>query len=697
MSSISEIFASKVFNDKIMRERLPKETYKALQKTIKDGKHLDINIAHVVANSMKDWAIENGATHFTHWFQPMTGITAEKHDSFITPNGDGSVIMEFSGKELVKGESDASSFPSGGLRETYEARGYTTWDPTSYAFIKGKTLCIPTAFCSYGGEALDKKTPLLRSMEAINKQTMRVLTLLGNTSVTSVKTTVGPEQEYFLVEREMYNKRPDLIFTGRTLYGAKPPKRQELDDHYYGTIKSRIAEFMAELDKELWKLGILAKTEHNEVAPAQHELAPIFSTTNIATDHNQLTMELMQRIAKKHNLVCLLHEKPFDGVNGSGKHNNWSISTNSGKNLLDPGETPYDNAQFLLFLCAVIKAVDDYQDLLRISVASAGNDHRLGASEAPPAVVSMFLGDELMEILESIENDSSYDAKEKVTMKIGVHTLPRFPKDTTDRNRTSPFAFTGNKFEFRMLGSSASISDANVVLNTAVAEVLKQFADYIESTSEETPEALHTLIVKTIREHKRILFNGNGYDDAWIKEAEGRGLSNLKTTPDAIPHFIDEKNVKLFTDHKVFTETEMKARCEIMLESYSKAINIEILTMIDMAKRDILPSISKYANKLSECILSKKAVSKAISCTYEEETLKKLSDCETAMVENINKLEDILSRTSGLDALSLATMFKDEALAAMDALRFAADEAECVTDRTFWPYPTYADLLFGVQ
>ena len=697
MSSISEIFASKVFNDKIMRERLPKETYKALQKTIKDGKHLDINIAHVVANSMKDWAIENGATHFTHWFQPMTGITAEKHDSFITPNGDGSVIMEFSGKELVKGESDASSFPSGGLRETYEARGYTTWDPTSYAFIKGKTLCIPTAFCSYGGEALDKKTPLLRSMEAINKQTMRVLTLLGNTSVTSVKTTVGPEQEYFLVEREMYNKRPDLIFTGRTLYGAKPPKRQELDDHYYGTIKSRIAEFMAELDKELWKLGILAKTEHNEVAPAQHELAPIFSTTNIATDHNQLTMELMQRIAKKHNLVCLLHEKPFDGVNGSGKHNNWSISTNSGKNLLDPGETPYDNAQFLLFLCAVIKAVDDYQDLLRISVASAGNDHRLGASEAPPAVVSMFLGDELMEILESIENDSSYDAKEKVTMKIGVHTLPRFPKDTTDRNRTSPFAFTGNKFEFRMLGSSASISDANVVLNTAVAEVLKQFADYIESTSEETSEALHTLIVKTIREHKRILFNGNGYDDAWIKEAEGRGLSNLKTTPDAIPHFIDEKNVKLFTDHKVFTETEMKARCEIMLESYSKAINIEILTMIDMAKRDILPAISKYANKLSECILSKKAVSKAISCTYEEETLKKLSDCETAMVENINKLEDILSRTSGLDALSLATMFKDEALAAMDALRFAADEAECVTDRTFWPYPTYADLLFGVQ
>ena len=697
MSSISEIFASKVFNDKIMRERLPKETYKALQKTIKDGKHLDINIAHVVANSMKDWAIENGATHFTHWFQPMTGITAEKHDSFITPNGDGSVIMEFSGKELVKGESDASSFPSGGLRETYEARGYTTWDPTSYAFIKGKTLCIPTAFCSYGGEALDKKTPLLRSMEAINKQTMRVLTLLGNTSVTSVKTTVGPEQEYFLVEREMYNKRPDLIFTGRTLYGAKPPKRQELDDHYYGTIKSRIAEFMAELDKELWKLGILAKTEHNEVAPAQHELAPIFSTTNIATDHNQLTMELMQRIAKKHNLVCLLHEKPFDGVNGSGKHNNWSISTNSGKNLLDPGETPYDNAQFLLFLCAVIKAVDDYQDLLRISVASAGNDHRLGASEAPPAVVSMFLGDELMEILESIENDSSYDAKEKVTMKIGVHTLPRFPKDTTDRNRTSPFAFTGNKFEFRMLGSSASISDANVVLNTAVAEVLKQFADYIESTSEETSEALHTLIVKTIREHKRILFNGNGYDDAWIKEAEGRGLSNLKTTPDAIPHFIDEKNVKLFTDHKVFTETEMKARCEIMLESYSKAINIEILTMIDMAKRDILPAISKYANKLSECILSKKAVSKAISCTYEEETLKKLSDCETAMVENINKLEDILSRTSGLDALSLATMFKDDALAAMDALRFAADEAECVTDRTFWPYPTYADLLFGVQ
>ena len=697
MSSISEIFASKVFNDKVMRERLPKETYKALQKTIKDGKRLDINIAHVVANSMKDWAIENGATHFTHWFQPMTGITAEKHDSFITPDSDGNVIMEFSGKELVKGESDASSFPSGGLRETYEARGYTTWDPTSYAFIKGKTLCIPTAFCSYGGEALDKKTPLLRSMEAINKQTMRVLTLLGNTSVTSVKTTVGPEQEYFLIEKDMYDKRPDLIFAGRTLFGAKPPKRQELDDHYYGTIKSRIADFMTELDNELWKLGILAKTEHNEVAPAQHELAPIFTTTNIATDHNQLTMELMQRIAKKHNLVCLLHEKPFDGVNGSGKHNNWSISTNNGKNLLDPGETPYDNAQFLLFLCAVIKAVDDYQDLLRISVASAGNDHRLGASEAPPAVVSMFLGDELMEILESIENDSAYDAKEKVTMKIGVHTLPRFPKDTTDRNRTSPFAFTGNKFEFRMLGSSASISDANVVLNTAVAEVLKQFADYIENSKEDISDALHTLIVKTIKEHKRILFNGNGYDDAWIKEAEGRGLSNLKTTPDAIPHFIDEKNINLFTEHKVFTEPEMKARCEIMLESYSKAINIEILTMIDMAQKDILPAISKFSGKLSKCILSKKAVSKSIKCTYEEETLEKLSSLEEAMVEEIANLEKILENAKGKDALALATMFKDEALPVMDKLRAAADEAECITDRTFWPYPSYADLLFGVQ
>ncbi len=697
MSSISEIFASKVFNDTVMRERLPKETYKALQKTIKDGKRLDINIAHVVANSMKDWAIENGATHFTHWFQPMTGITAEKHDSFITPNGDDSVIMEFSGKELVKGESDASSFPSGGLRETYEARGYTTWDPTSYAFIKGKTLCIPTAFCSYGGEALDKKTPLLRSMEAINKQTMRVLTLLGNTSVTSVKTTVGPEQEYFLIEKDMYDKRPDLIFAGRTLFGAKPPKRQELDDHYYGTIKSRIADFMTELDNELWKLGILAKTEHNEVAPAQHELAPIFTTTNIATDHNQLTMELMQRIAKKHNLVCLLHEKPFDGVNGSGKHNNWSISTNNGKNLLDPGETPYDNAQFLLFLCAVIKAVDDYQDLLRISVASAGNDHRLGASEAPPAVVSMFLGDELMEILESIENDSAYDAKEKVTMKIGVHTLPRFPKDTTDRNRTSPFAFTGNKFEFRMLGSSASISDANVVLNTAVAEVLKQFADYMESTKEDISDALHTLIVKTIKEHKRILFNGNGYDDAWIKEAEGRGLSNLKTTPDAIPHFIDEKNIKLFTEHKVFTEPEMRARCEIMLESYSKAINIEILTMIDMAQKDILPAISKFSGKLSKCVLSKKAVSKAIKCTYEEETLEKLSSLEEVMVNKIAELEKILEEATGKDALTLATMFKDKALPVMDELRAAADEAECITDRTYWPYPSYADLLFGVQ
>ena len=566
MSTVTEIFGSMVFNDHVMKERLPKETYKAMQKTIRDGRRLDINVATVVANAMKDWAIEKGATHFTHWFQPMTGVTAEKHDSFISPAGDGRVIMEFSGKELVRGEPDASSFPSGGLRATFEARGYTAWDPTSYAFIKDKTLCIPTAFCSYGGEALDKKTPLLRSMEAISRQAVRVLRLFGNEDVTSVKTTVGSEQEYFLIEKELFDRRPDLVYTGRTLFGAKPPKGQELDDHYFGSIKPKVAEYMADLDEELWKLGIYSKTEHNEVAPAQHELAPIFSTTNIATDHNQLTMEVMQKVAKRHGLACLIHEKPFAGVNGSGKHNNWSISTNTGVNLLEPGDTPHENAQFLLFLVAVIKAVDDYQELLRVSVATAGNDHRLGANEAPPAVVSMFVGEELEGILEAIEKDEPYDSKEKDVMKVGVHVLPRFAKDTTDRNRTSPFAFTGNKFEFRMPGSALSISGPNVVLNTAVAEELRQFADELEEAADFN-SALHELIKKTIREHKRIIFNGNGYDDEWLEEAARRGLANLKTTPDALPAFISEKSVSLFQTHKVFTKEEIEARYEIILEN----------------------------------------------------------------------------------------------------------------------------------
>ncbi len=697
MNNVSAMFASKVFNSSVMKERLPKETYKALQRTIQDGKHLDINIANVVANSMKDWAIENGATHYTHWFQPMTEITAEKHDSFISPTDDGHIIMEFSGKELVQGEPDASSFPSGGLRATFEARGYTAWDPTSYAFIKGSTLCIPTAFCSYGGEALDKKTPLLRSMEQINKQAMRVVKLFGNENVTSVKTTVGPEQEYFLVDKEMFDKRPDLIFTGRTLYGAKPPKGQELDDHYFGTIKSKVKGFMKELDEELWKLGILAKTEHNEAAPAQHELAPIYTTTNIATDHNQLTMELMQRIAKKHGLVCLLHEKPFEGVNGSGKHNNWSISTNTGKNLLDPGETPYDNAQFLLFLCAVIKAVDDYQDLLRISVASAGNDHRLGANEAPPAVVSIYLGDELTEILEAIENDDAYEGKEKDIMKVGVHILPRFPKDTTDRNRTSPFAFTGNKFEFRMLGSSMSISDANVVINTAVAESLCAFADELEG-AEDFSEGLDSLIRRTIKEHKRIIFNGNGYGDEWLKEAEKRGLSNYRTTPECLPHFLDEKNIALFTKYKVFTETEMRARYEIMLETYAKVMRIEALTMVDMASKDILPAASAFSKQLAETLVSKREALKYVDCTYEEKILEKLSALVADMYNKKEALEKALEEIEFVkDAQKKADFYRASVYKCMEKLRKTADEIEEITDRKFWPYPGYADLLFGVR
>ncbi len=697
MKDLSKIFGINVFNESKMKERLPRETYLALQKTIKDGKHLDINIANVVASSMKDWAIENGATHFTHWFQPMTGITAEKHDSFISPTDDGNIIMDFSGKELVKGESDASSFPSGGLRATFEARGYTAWDPTSYAFIKGKTLCIPTAFCSYGGEALDKKTPLLRSMEAINKQALRVVRLFGNTDVTSVKTTVGAEQEYFLVDQNMYEKRPDLIFTGRTLFGAPAPKGQEMDDHYYGTIKSRVQAFMDELNVELWKLGVFAKTEHNEAAPAQHELAPVFTTTNIATDQNQLTMELMQRIAKKHGMVCLLHEKPFEGVNGSGKHNNWSISTNTGKNLLDPGETPHENAQFLLFLCSVIKAVDDYQDMLRVSVTSAGNDHRLGANEAPPAIVSMFLGEEITEILEAIENDEGYDAKERVVMRVGVHILPKFPKDSTDRNRTSPFAFTGNKFEFRALGSTASISGPNVVLNTTVAESLKQFADELENATD-FDECLHNLIKRTIKEHKRIIFSGNGYDNDWVLEAEKRGLLNLRTTPDCLPCYVAEKNIKLFTEHKVFTEPEMRARYEIHLDNYSKTINIEARTVVDMVKKDILPAVSEFVKNISDLVISKTTVIKDINCDYEKDIIKRLSELIKKTYDNVNQLNKELEITNSWtkSAQELADFYKDVIISKMDEIRVTVDSMEVLTDRNYWPYPSYADLLFGL-
>ncbi len=697
MSMVSEKFGSMVFDDSVMRERLPKETYKAMRKTMQDGKKLDISVANVVANAMKDWAIEKGATHFTHWFQPMTGITAEKHDSFISPAPDGKVIMEFSGKELVKGEPDASSFPSGGLRATFEARGYTAWDPTSYAFIKEGILCIPTAFCSYGGEALDKKTPLLRSMEAINRQALRVLKFFGNEDVTSVKTTVGPEQEYFLIDKDVCEKRKDLIYTGRTLYGAKPPKGQELEDHYFGTIKPRVLAYMKDLNDELWKLGILAKTEHNEVAPAQHELAPIFTTTNIATDHNQLTMEIMQKVAKKHGMVCLLHEKPFAGVNGSGKHNNWSISTNTGINLLEPGETPYENAQFLLFLCAVIKAVDEYQDLLRISVASAGNDHRLGANEAPPAVVSMFLGDELSEILKAIEEDAPYGAKAAEQMKIGVHVLPRFPKDTTDRNRTSPFAFTGNKFEFRMLGSTLSISGPNIVLNTAVAEALRQYADRLEQ-ADDFESALHALIKEEIKAHKRIIFNGNGYDDEWIREAEKRGLLNLKTTPDCLPYFLKEKNVKLFTEHKVFSEAEIRSRYEILMENYCKVLHIEAATMLEMAKRDILPAVSAYSEELARTAKTKKSVLPGADCTYEEKSLEKLSALSGAMFVKTDALEEALAKAGGLeDVTEEAMYYKDSVIPAMAALRADADALETITAKKYWPYPSYGDLLFSVK
>ena len=694
MSKVTELFGSMVFSDAVMEARLPKETYRALKRTIRDGRSLDLAIANVVANAMKDWAIENGATHFTHWFQPLTGITAEKHDSFISPDGGGGIIMEFRGKELVRGESDASSFPSGGLRATFEARGYTAWDPTSYAFIKDHVLCIPTAFCSYGGEALDKKTPLLRSMEAINRQALRILRLFGHNEVTSVQTTVGPEQEYFLVEKSKFDRRPDLIFTGRTLFGAKPPKTQELDDHYYGVIKPRVQEYMRDLDEELWRLGILAKTEHNEVAPAQHELAPIYTTTNIATDHNQLTMELMQKIAKKHGMVCLLHEKPFAGINGSGKHNNWSISTNTGVNLLEPGETPYENAQFLLFLCAVIRAVDEHQDLLRISVASAGNDHRLGANEAPPAVVSMFLGSELTEILEAIEKDTVYAAKEKALLRVGVHVLPKFPRDTTDRNRTSPFAFTGNKFEFRMLGSSASVADANTVLNTAVADVLGQFADALENVPD-FEEALHSLIRTTIRNHKRIIFDGNGYDDAWVAEAERRGLLNLPSTPEALKYLTRPENIALFARHKVFTEAELRSRYEILLENYCKVLTIEARTMLDMVRRSYLPAISGYTARLCTAIREKKGLCGEGAGAYESATARNLSALCDSIYRNATVLDDAINiHTAFPDTQVLADYFHDTVLAAMQALRASVDAAEPLTDREAWPFPVYSDLLF---
>ena len=698
MSTVSDYFGSLVFDDRVMKAMLSADVYQSLKKTIDEGASLNNDVANAVAAAMKDWAVEHGATHFTHWFQPLTGITAEKHDSFITPASDGRVIMEFSGKELIKGEPDASSFPSGGLRATFEARGYTAWDPTSYAFIKDKTLCIPTAFCSYGGEALDKKTPLLRSMQALNKQALRILRLFGNTDVKCVRTSVGPEQEYFLVDKALYEQRKDLVFCGRTLFGAKAPKGQEMDDHYFGVIKPRVAAYMADLNEELWKLGVLAKTEHNEVAPSQHELAPIYTTTNIATDHNQLTMEIMQKVAAKHGLVCLLHEKPFAGVNGSGKHNNWSMATDTGVNLLTPGETPYENAQFLLFLCAVIKAVDDYQDLLRVSVATAGNDHRLGANEAPPAVVSMFLGDELTAVLDAIENDAPYSGSEKTTMKLGVHVLPKFTRDTTDRNRTSPFAFTGNKFEFRMLGSSNSIACANIMLNAAVAESLKIYADRLENV-DDFETALHDMIKKTIKDHKRIFFNGNGYDDAWIKEAtEERGLLNLRTTPDAMPAMIADKNVKMLTAHKIFSPAELHSRYEILLENYSKTVNIEALTMVDMARKEILPAVEGYTKSLAETLAAKKAAVAGLPCKYETATIAKLSELSDEIADATADLDSEIAKFQAIeDVTEAANDIRDVILGKMDALRAVCDEAETITAKEFWPFPTYSDLLFSVK
>ena len=696
MKDIPKLFGSMVFNDTVMQSKLPKETYKALKKTIAQGRHLELDIANVVASAMKDWAIEKGATHFTHWFQPMTGITAEKHDSFISPAGDGKIIMEFSGKELVRGEPDASSFPSGGLRATFEARGYTAWDPTSYAFIKDGSLCIPTAFCSYSGQALDKKTPLLRSMEAIDKQAMRILKLFGNTTAKRVITTVGPEQEYFLIDKDMYLKRPDLIYCGRTLFGAKPPKGQELEDHYFGAIKPKVSEFMKDLEEELWKLGVYAKTKHNEVSPAQHELAPVFGTTNIATDHNQLTMELMKIIANKHGLACLLHEKPFAGVNGSGKHNNWSISTDSGINLLEPGDTPYENAQFLLFLVAVIKAVDEYQDLLRVSVASAGNDHRLGANEAPPAIVSMFLGDELTDILSAIENDEVYHGKEKIQMEIGATVLPHFPKDDTDRNRTSPFAFTGNKFEFRMLGSTLSIAGPNFVLNTIVAEALRQFADLLEK-SENFTQDLAALIKQTIKEHKRIIFNGNNYSDEWVEEAKKRGLLNLKTTVEALPVFIQSHNIELFERHKVLSESEILSRYEILLDCYCKTIHIEALTMIDMVKKEVIPAVIGYQNEIARLIEGKKACG-SFSAVLEEKLLTKLSGLSGELAEKLEILEQsVLDTKADDDSQDLAEYHRYTIFEKMSELRLTVDELETFVSKEYWDLPTYGEILYSVQ
>ena len=697
MLNIPEIFGTMVFGDSEMKARLPEDVYVSIKKTIKDGRSLKLETANVIAEAMKNWAVEKGATHFTHWFQPMTGITAEKHDGFISPTEEGKVIMDFRGKELVKGESDASSFPSGGLRATFEARGYTAWDPTSYAFVKDHVLYIPTAFCSWGGEALDQKTPLLRSTEALNRQALRVLKLFGNEDVTRVHTTVGPEQEYFLVDAEIYNQRKDLLYTGRTLFGAKPPKGQELGDHYYGSIKPRVQAFMRELDEELWKVGVLAKTEHNEGAPAQHELAPIFTTENLAVDHNQLTMELMQKIAKRHGMVCLLHEKPFAGVNGSGKHNNWSISTNTGLNLFEPGDTPHDNAQFLLFLCAVIRAVDEYQELLRISVASAGNDHRLGGGEAPPAIVSMFIGEELEAILKSIEEESAYAAHERTQMRIGVHVLPKFSKDTTDRNRTSPFAFTGNKFEFRMLGSSASVAPPNVMLNTAVAEVLSDFADILEG-ADDFNEALHALIRKTITDHKRIIFNGNGYDSAWVEEAKRRGLINHPTTPDAVTHLADEKYIELFTKHRVFSREELVSRRHIMLSSYCKVNNIEALTMSEMVEREFVPAICKYTKVLTDSILSKRALRLGLNTSYEETVAAMLSEITSSAYTQAKRLSALVVEIrSEQDVARRAARVRDEICPIMASLREKIDRAEEVTDRAYWPVPTYGELLYGVR
>ncbi len=698
MSTVSDYFGSNVFDDRVMRAILPAGVYASLRKTIDEGTELDIGVANAVADAMKNWAVTKGATHFTHWFQPLTGITAEKHESFIAPSPDGSVIMEFSGKELIKGEPDASSFPSGGLRATFEARGYTAWDPTSYAFIKGRTLCIPTAFCSYGGHALDKKTPLLRSMEVLNRQALRILRLFGNKTTKRVVSSVGSEQEYFLITKEMYDQRPDLRFTGRTLFGAKPPKGQELDDHYFGAIKPGVAAFMEDLNDELWKLGILAKTEHNEVAPAQHELAPIYTTTNVATDQNQLTMEIMQKVAAKHGLVCLLHEKPFAGVNGSGKHNNWSIATSEGQNLLSPGETPYENAQFLLFLCAVIKAVDDYQDLLRISVATAGNDHRLGANEAPPAVISIFVGDELNAVLEAIENDTPYQGAERMQMKLGVDVLPKFNRDTTDRNRTSPFAFTGNKFEFRMLGSSNSIACANIMLNSAVAESLRIYADCLEQ-AEDFKMALHDMIKKTIRDHRRIIFNGNGYDDSWIGEAtEKRGLLNYRTTADCMPHLLDEKNVRMLTALGVFTVDELRSRRDIMLENYCKTVTIEANTMVNMVHKRIAPAITRFTADIAKQAAEKKALFPELACGYETELVTKLSALTDSISEKADALEAALTGLQkAADIMEESALIRDTVVPAMAELRIPCDRAELLTAKSYWPFPTYGDILFSVK